>query len=97
MELEDERTERIYDSRLQQIIDAHAEALAGRDVADVDIADLLPAIFDAVPDVTVEGIRLSLLAESERMVRETDALEAEIRRRLEGRAPPVNDNGEAAQ
>jgi hypothetical protein len=62
-------------TRFDRIAAAYTDALAGRDPASVDVLDLLPAIFDAVPDTTPEEIAGVLRELSDRCMREAESLQ----------------------
>jgi len=61
--------------RFERIEWAYIAALGDRDPAIVDIGDLLPAIFAAVPDATVKEIAEALRWSARKNFREADALE----------------------
>jgi hypothetical protein len=81
-------------ARNKQIIAAYDEALDGRDLAedDVEIEELLPHIFKAVPGVTTEEIKTALRWSAEQGFREADALEAEGRQKEAAGTANDNDN-----
>jgi hypothetical protein len=60
--------------RYETIIDAYIIALAGRDPASISIFDLLPAIFEAVPDTSQEEIADALTWKAKRCIAEADEL-----------------------
>jgi hypothetical protein len=61
--------------RFQQIEEAYTAALGDDDAASVDILDLLPAIFEAVPDTNTDEIAAALRRAAEQQFKEADALE----------------------
>jgi len=61
--------------RFEQIELAYVAALAGRDPASVNVRDLLPAMFAAVPDTSVEEIVAMLRWSARKDLREADKLE----------------------
>jgi hypothetical protein len=75
--------------RRARILAAYSEALGGREPEAVDIAEIAPAIFAAVPEATIANVKAALVDEGDRLAREAEALEAEIKRRW----PTANDNG----
>ena len=60
--------------RYTRIIEAYETALAGRDAKNVDILDLLPAIYDAVPDTSNDEIIAALRWLAKRDFQEADSL-----------------------
>lgn len=62
--------------RFERIERAYLEALAGRDPESVDVVQLLPAIFDAVPDTTINEIVDALRWSARKCFREADRLES---------------------
>ena len=69
-------------ARHKQIMAAYWTALDGRDQETVAIGDLLPGIFEAVPDVQIEEIKEALYWAARQTAREADALEQEGQRRF---------------
>jgi hypothetical protein len=67
---------RIRLDRFARIDAAYEAALAGRDPQAVSIVDLLPAVFDAVPDTTPKEIEAALRWAGEKAMQEA----AELRR-----------------
>ncbi len=63
------------DIRFHRIVTAYEEALHGRDAAIVDVRDLLPVIFNAVPDTEHREIVDALRWAADREVAEADELE----------------------
>lgn len=60
--------------RFTRIDAAYMEALNGRDAETVSILDLLPAIFDAVPDTSPEEIQGALRWAADKAMEEADEL-----------------------
>jgi hypothetical protein len=60
--------------RFFRIERAYWTALAGRDPDTVEIIELVPAIFDAMPDTTLEEIADALRWSARKDVREADLL-----------------------
>lgn len=54
-------------ARYHRINEAYDAALAGRDPEAISILQLIPAIFDAVPDATLEEIADSLEWRADRL------------------------------
>jgi hypothetical protein len=65
--------------RFEQIERAYAAALAGRDPESVNIVELLPAIFAAVPDTSTQEIADALRWSARKDLRAADKLEGEAR------------------
>jgi hypothetical protein len=61
--------------RCLAILKGWETGLAGRDPNTVEIQELLPAIFEAVPDTTIPEIREALRWGSRQFAREADELE----------------------
>jgi hypothetical protein len=61
--------------RCTRILTAYKGALGGRDPASVDIRELLPAVFAAVPDTSEPEIAAVLRWAGRQALREADALE----------------------
>jgi hypothetical protein len=61
--------------RYSRIERAYTAALAGRNPENVDVVDLLPAIFEAVPDTSTAEIVDALRWSARHDLREADALE----------------------
>jgi hypothetical protein len=57
-----------------EIIAAYEKALNSRNPDDVDIVDLLPAIFSAVSSATVEDVVRALREEGERQLSEAEQM-----------------------
>jgi hypothetical protein len=64
--------------RFSRIERAYTDALAGRDPGTVEIWELVPAIFDAVPDTTPQEIADALRWSARKNLREADRLEAKL-------------------
>jgi hypothetical protein len=81
-------------ARNKQIMSAYEAALGGRDLVEVDveIEELLPYIFKAVPGVTITEIQTALRWSAEQGYREADALEAEGRQKKAAGMANDNDN-----
>jgi hypothetical protein len=62
--------------RVTRIFTAYKGALGGRDPASVDIRELLPAVFAAVPDTSEPEIAAVLRWAGRQALREADALES---------------------
>jgi hypothetical protein len=65
--------------RFERIERAYVAALGGRDPASVNVFDLLPAIFDAVPDTSTQEIAEALRWSARKDLREADKLERAAR------------------
>ena len=61
--------------RFEQIEAAYKAALGGNDPAGVNVFDLLPAIFAAIPDASTHGIAQALRWSARKAFREADTLE----------------------
>ncbi len=57
-----------------RIVDAYEAAIGGRDPAAVRITELLPAIFEAVPDAELEEVAAALEWNAQRHTQEADEL-----------------------
>jgi hypothetical protein len=67
--------------RFERIERAYVAALNGRDPNLVNIVDLLPAIFAAVPDTTTDEIAEALRWSARKNLREADRLRDIVRQR----------------
>jgi hypothetical protein len=65
--------------RFERIERAYVAALGGRDPASVNVIDLLPAIFAAVPDTSPHEIAEALRWSARKDLREADKLEGAAR------------------
>jgi hypothetical protein len=65
--------------RFQRIERAYMIALDGRDPASVNVIDLLPVIFAAVPDTSTQEIADALRWSARKDLREADKLEGAAR------------------
>jgi hypothetical protein len=74
--------------RFKRILAAYKDAIGDRDPADVNVVDLLPAIFKAAPVAEVDDIIAALGWQGERAMREAEAL----REYVATRGGPVNDH-----
>lgn len=63
----------ITNERFDRIDQAYKATLGDRDPGTVSVVDLLPAIFDAVPDTSLEEIADALCWVGDRAEREADA------------------------
>jgi len=60
--------------RFKRILAAYKDAIGDGDPADVNVVDLLPAIFKAAPDAEVDDIVAALGWQGDRAMREAEAL-----------------------
>jgi hypothetical protein len=67
--------------RFERIERAYVVALAGRKPKDVSVFDLLPTIFEAIPDTTTEEIAAALRWSARKSHREADRLRDITRQR----------------
>jgi len=67
--------------RFEQIEGAYKAALGGHDPASVNVIDLLPAIFAAIPDTSTEEIAQALRWMARKAFREADRLKMLLTRR----------------
>jgi hypothetical protein len=65
--------------RFERIERAYVAALGGRDPVSVNVLDLLPAIFAAVPDTSPQEIVEALRWSARKDLREADKLEGSTR------------------
>jgi hypothetical protein len=85
-----ERQKRMKETQelYNRIVAAWVGALDGRDPDSVDAPSLLPAIFSAVPEATVEDIIAALRSAAQRNFARADALEAYDKARSATRETP---------